>query len=195
MGAWMSRIGKINMDREVLKKRIKELGYKKVVLLVLAGVCLLLLSIPGKQKNDRKEEKTQEEQVDDYVERMEKKLENVLGKVEGMGKVKVMITAKSSKEQVVLKDSPSEKSQEKTRNEGGELQERLQWEGNETTVMQEGEGGENSPYVTKELQPEIEGVVVIAQGLVNAKIEKEINDAVGALFSVPSHKIKVMKMK
>ena len=40
-----------------------------------------------------------------------------------------------------------------------------------------------------------EGVVVIAEGAAQKQIEAEINDAVVALFSVPSHKIKVMKMK
>ena len=36
---------------------------------------------------------------------------------------------------------------------------------------------------------------MIAEGAAQKQIEAEINDAVVALFSVPSHKIKVMKMK
>ena len=65
----------------------------------------------------------------------------------------------------------------------------------EGTILEKQQDGSESPYITKELQPEIEGVVVIAEGAAQKQIEAEINDAVVALFSVPSHKIKVMKMK
>ena len=40
----------------------------------------------------------------------------------------------------------------------------------------------------------MEGVLVVAEGGGDAKIVKNISDAVLALFSVEAHKIKVVKM-
>ena len=45
----------------------------------------------------------------------------------------------------------------------------------------------------KELNPKVEGIVVIAQGGENAVVVKNITEAIQALFDVDTHKIKVMK--
>ena len=66
---------------------------------------------------------------------------------------------------------------------------------NESTVYQKDSYGNETPYIMEKLAPEIDGVLVIAQGAGNASITSEITEAVMALFNVPAHKIKVMKMK
>lgn len=43
--------------------------------------------------------------------------------------------------------------------------------------------------------PAIEGVIVVAQGAGSGKKEKEIIEAIQALFPIEPHKIKVMKME
>ena len=53
--------------------------------------------------------------------------------------------------------------------------------------------GSGSPYVSKELSPEIEGVVVIADGGGNAVVKENISSAVQALFDIEPHKIRIMK--
>lgn len=106
-----------------------------------------------------------------------------------------MITAKSTQEKVVLKDVPYKKSTVKEQDGSGTTKESTEMTGEEGTVLEKQQDGSENPYITKEIQPEIEGVIVIAQGAEEKRIQAEINDAVVALFSVPSHKIKVMKMK
>ena len=106
-----------------------------------------------------------------------------------------MITARSTKEEVVLKDTPYSRSDTTEQDSQGGTRKSTEINSQEGSVLEKQEDGSESPYITKELQPEIEGVVVIAQGADDTKIVAEINEAVEALFSVPSHKIKVMKMK
>ena len=104
---------------------------------------------------------------------------NALKHVEGVGKVKVMITVNSSKEAVVNKDSPYEQSsseKEKTVKE------------DEQTVLVE-EDGKKVPYVIKEV------VVVVAQGGGNDIIKNQIVEAVSVLFHISSYKVKVLKME
>ena len=63
----------------------------------------------------------------------------------------------------------------------------------ESTVYAQGDGQDQSPYVSKELSPQIEGVVVVAQGGDQAVVKQNITEAVEALFGIESHKIRIMK--
>lgn len=191
-------------DRRVLS--IKEIGLPKIITLIAVGIFLLVLSVPGLFDTDsgRKENKSFVSQSVDitkdsdtnetYVEMQERKLENLLKKVEGIGEVEVMLTLKASKEQVALKDSSnSQNSNSETDSQGGSRVSSDTSKSEETVMAQSGQG-ESSPYVVKELEPEVEGVLVIARGGDDAKVISEINSAVQVLFDVPAHKIKVMKM-
>ena len=63
----------------------------------------------------------------------------------------------------------------------------------QTSVYEQNSDGSQSPYVSMELSPEIEGVVVIADGGDDAVVIRNITEAVQALFGVEAHKIKIMK--
>ena len=49
--------------------------------------------------------------------------------------------------------------------------------------------------VIQEKEPELEGVVIVCDGGADAGVKREITEAVGALFQIESHKIKIMKSK
>lgn len=194
-------IQKVNWKEWVEKG--KKIGVIRLGLLIVAGLVLLIASFDGKEEhktqtqiNTQNEEKqSEEQQLNTYIENMETRLTNVLSQVDGIGKVQVMITAKATQEKVVLKDTPYKKATVKEEDSTGAIRESKETTSEEGTILEKQQDGSESPYITKELQPEIEGVVVIAEGAAQKQIEAEINDAVVALFSVPSHKIKVMKMK
>ena len=174
------------------KKKIKEIGIVKLVIMLAAGVLLLVISVGDlsffKSSDTNKTtvvEKEEEKQKQDDVAVLEQRLVTALEKVEGVGKVTVMITLKSSKEKVTLKDSPY------TDSTSGDSVEKKQEE--ETILIEE--DGSTTPYVVKENEPIIEGVLVIAKGGGNQTLKNEIIHAVEVLFNVSSHKIRVMKME
>lgn len=189
---------------EFLKKKQKDikvhLGTGKLLLLVLAGVFLVLASRTEEtkqtvDKETKMEETTEVEELEEYIRQQESKLKQILAKVDGIGEVEVMITAKASKEKVTLKDVPYERTETIEQDSGGGTRNKTEISSEETSVMDKTKEGEETPYVTKELQPKIEGVIVVASGAENLQVQTEINEAVVALFDVPAHKIKVMKMK
>ena len=98
----------------------------------------------------------------------------------------VMITLSASSEKIVEKDR--EISSESS--ESGEADSSKRSSSSENSVYS---GSDEVPYVTKELSPDIEGVLVIADGGDNAVVIENITEAVQALFPVDTHKIKVMK--
>lgn len=114
--------------------------------------------------------------------------------MEGVGEVEVMITLKSSWEKIVEKDRPSSSQTVEEADAGGGTRQTQEVSRSETTVYRE-ESGERTPYVVKELEPEVEGVIVIARGGGNASVKQNILEAVQALFPVEAHKIKIMKME
>ena len=174
------------IEREKLQHLIENIGIPKLCLILLLGISLIIVSIPsGKTKKNAQSTETtaKEDSTDLYVKKQERRLVNALKHVDGVGKVKVMITVNSSKEAVVNKDSPYEQSSsEKTVKE------------EEQTVLVE-EDGKKVPYVIKEVEPVVEGVVVIAQGGGNDIIKNQIVEAVSVLFHISSYKVKVLKME
>lgn len=201
---WMQSIK--NSERgEKIREVLRKTGYGKVMLLLVAGVLLLLLSLPGekKQEDSQKEkqtrsilgeESTQEENRDAaYAKELEQKLEQLLGQVEGVGQVQVMITLKSSSETIVNKDiSQSESSSQRPGTDGTGEQE-AQSQSEEETVLVEDSEGNQTPYVIKEMEPEIAGIVVICDGGDDPVVVSNITSAAEVLFSVSAHKVKVMK--
>ena len=65
----------------------------------------------------------------------------------------------------------------------------------ESSLYTKDGSGNDVPWVIKEMEPEIEGVLVAAEGGDNENVANEITQAVQVLFNIPVHKIKVVKMK
>jgi stage III sporulation protein AG len=179
----------------------KQIGMDKLLLLLLAGVLLVVIAIPtGNSEEKTKESEItasvkEEEVTEDEKKEMEEKLKSVLGKVEGVGQVEVMITLKSSKELVVEKDRPETSNTVTEQDSEGGSRSTSEITKEEATVYGTNSAGEETPFIIKEIEPEVEGVIVIAEGGNNTKVVSQITEAVEALFRVPSHKVKVLKMK
>jgi stage III sporulation protein AG len=194
---------------EKKKISLKSIGVPKLIIMFVAGVLLILLTFPGLIGAD-KEEKNKDftsESVDwqngtnttsydsnTYISELEGRLENILRKVNGIGEVEVMITLRTSGEQIPLKDVPyTQEGLNEVDGEGGSrTNNRIQKE--ESTVLVIGEDGNSQPYILQEREPEVEGILVIAEGGDNVLIIKDIMEAAEVLFNIPAHKVKVMKM-
>ena len=123
----------------------------------------------------------------------QKRVEDTLECVEGVGKVKVMITLKSSEEKVVEKDSQREENEitEEDSKGGSRVSEDRSL--SHTSIYEQKSDGTQTPYVSKEMVPEIEGMVIAADGGDDPVVVKNLTEAVQALFGVEAHKIKIMK--
>lgn len=189
-----------------LQELIQKVGAVRLVILVLAGIMLLVLSLPQEEKSEKHisaaGEETAEEGGDtaalqamyQYARKQEEATEKILSKVDGIGKVKVMLTLASSEEKVTLQDNTvSEDESEQSDRSGGSRKDTKHQSGSESVLVKE--DGKEKPYVVQIQSPVVEGVVVVAQGAASGRKEMEIIEAVQALFPVQSHKIKVMKME
>lgn len=179
-------------------EKVKSCKKEQILILLLFGILLLVIAIPsgdGSAVSDTLEE-AQENQAMSLSKtgELELRLEQILSQVEGIGKARVMLTLKSDGKKIVEKDMEQSQGKEESQNEGDALVS-SQESSNESTVYEKDTRGNEVPYVTEELEPEIAGVLVIAQGAGSPAVVSEITEAVMALFGVEAHKIKVMKME
>lgn len=197
-------------DNGVEKPGIKweDIGFGRLAILFLAGVFLLLLSLPsgflsGQQNKTKQKEKTDNrneirenawDAMNEYAAGQEREVERILSKVEGIGKVDVMITIATSEEKKTLqKEDVSEEDTQESDSAGGSRKQSSSKAQREPVLVETGD--EDAPYLVQLMSPQIEGVVVVAQGAGRGSINTEIIEAVGALFPIEAHKIKVMKME
>lgn len=166
----------------------------------LAGLLLLVIAAPVKQKEQKKtqEEVTvqSQEPTDDQIRQSyEKQLESVLSQVEGVGTVQVAVAMESTGKKQVEKDSPEDTSTSSEKGDSGTERTSQTVTTGETTVYEDAGDGGQTPYISSSTYPEIRGVIVVAQGGGNPVIVQQIQEAVMALFHVEAHEIKVLKMK
>ena len=176
----------------------------RLAILFLCGLLLLVVAVPvpktGEVDKDTKidgesgkGETYETDSMADYEKYLEQKTAQTLGVVDGAGKVTVMITLKSTGQKVVEKDQQSTHQTTKEADSQGETRESEEKSLDKTTVYSQGTDGTQIPYVSKENAPEVEGILVIADGGGNAVVAKNLTEAVQALFGVEAHKIKIMK--
>lgn len=189
-------------------ERLKNMKKDQWLIVILAGILLFVIVLPTKPKNSEKTENKEnfstrltetgtssEKSTDnkDYQTYLEDRLEKILSQMQGVGKVKVMINLADSGEEILQKDQKENNT--KTQENGAE-ESRLatQTQLEDATIFVE-EDGKKVPYVVQTKNPTVEGVVVVCEGGENQMVVQNISKAVGALFSVESHKIMVMKME
>ncbi|WP_122642933.1 stage III sporulation protein AG [Luxibacter massiliensis] len=180
-------------------------GKNQLLIIFLAGLLLVVIAIPASDKKgggtEREDTSVQDglssyssqNSSGEYEEYMERRVAEALECVEGVGKAEVMITLKSSGQKIVEKDqqSSSQVSQEEDSSGGTRTVE--DQTADKTSIYEQTSDGSQSPYVSKEMAPEIAGVLVIAQGGDDAVVVQNITEAIQALFGVEAHKIKIMK--
>lgn len=144
------------------------------VVIVILGMVLMLGENGIKVKNTAE---TATDSTEDYE--LEKRLSAILSKVKGAGNVNVMITYQTGKEKVIAYNTNNEK---------------------DNSAFSSRESAEavingDSPVILKELYPEVEGVLIVAQGGGNTEVKNNLIRASQALLGIDVNKIEVLVMK
>lgn len=149
---------------------------KKNLPIVIVLVCALaVLVLWG--NTDKAEEQSPAET--ERIENIERRLERVLEKVRGAGKVSVFVALEDYGSTDFAKDSRQVSRQEESESE-------------QTTVMQ-GSGSDSAPVVAKISSPKVKGVIVVAQGAENELVKENLAAAVEASLAIMPHRIKVLE--
>lgn len=162
----------------VIPEKIRELAkYRYVLLVLLVGVLLMLL--PTHKTATHKEESCS----DSYsLADTEQRMAEMLQEIEGVGRVKVMLTLKSGSTLQLAEDNSSTQRDTELRRDS------------EVVTLNRG-SGQQEVVVTRETYPVYQGAVVVCEGADNAAVCLRVTEAVSVLTGLSSDRISVVKWK
>ena len=173
------------MEREKGKwmKPLEVLGrYKYVLLVVALGALLLAWPQRTEDSGGTQVEPAVEQQGE--LEELETAMEDILGKISGVGRVDVMLTLQSSGEKVLASDS--------TLRYSGNVQAPDDYDRSTETVILS-DGGEDSVIVTQERSPQYRGALVVCEGGGSDAVRLQVTEAVAALTGLGTDRIAVVR--
>ncbi len=162
-------------------KDMKKLFTKdNLIVLVLAGILLFVIALPVGDSREAEATEIQtpvqtapvkDSEEEQYRGELETRLEEIFSSIKGVGRVRVMITLKTSLERVVEKDQ------------------------NGTESVYRTQSGNSDPFVKKTLMPKVEGVLIVAQGAGNGEVNRMLTASAEALLGIEAHRIVVVGMR
>lgn len=184
---------------------LKKIGFLRLGLLAVAAIILIICSLPQNQLSSLNQTQSIGSSLDadgdtslfSYEHELEKRLEQILGGMEGITSVDVMITLSATSEKVLEKSIQLEENKQEIEKGSGESLEKSVTSSlsKKNEALLTGNTSGSMPYIIKEMSPSIQGVVVAAQGNITQTKIREISEAVQALFGIEAHKIKVIEKK
>lgn len=156
--------------KEVLSK------YKFVLLILCVGI--LLMTIPGKESEENHTPVVETRVAQDDI---EAELTDILGQIQGVGKVRVMITEAAKAETIYQTDYDRSQSADTETNRS------------ETVIISQ--SGSEQGLVKTVTPPVYLGAIIVCQGGADPKVQLAVTQAVAAITGIGTDHITVLKMK
>ena len=160
----------------------------------LIGIALILLSGiwgAGGGKADRSASSSIS--AEEYAGRLGRQLEGIVGKIDGVGRVEVMVTVDGGIQYVYEQNQKSTNARSANSQTDGSAQTQENNSVEQNPVIVDNASGGQSPLIRTELQPEVKGVVIVCDGGDNPTVRENVTNAVMTALEVPSNRISVSK--
>lgn len=154
--------------------------YRLAALVVLLGVVLMLLPTGGKAQTPGDGGETLWETFS--LEETEKRMAEVLGAIDGVGRVRIMLTLRAGSTLRLAEDSSLSDSSGQTKQE------------KQVLTVNRG-SGRQEVVVTQQLYPTYQGAVVVCEGAGSSSVRLAVVNAVSVLTGLSSDRISVVKWK
>lgn len=198
----------INTDEEKQegnnKKKIENLVFL-VIILIITVVAINVIWNGNSKKNKQEENSQNSKQLAQNInniaietssstsKELEKNLETILSKIQGVGEVKVFINYSESSEIIPMYNEASKNSNtEETDTQGGIR--KIQEQDSQKEIIYKEENGEKMPITKKVVEPKVQGAIITAKGASDVNIKTSIIQAVEAVTGLATHKIQVFEM-
>ncbi|SES62922.1 hypothetical protein [Anaerobranca gottschalkii] len=179
------------------KKVFSELKGKKnlsILLLAFLGIVLILFNFPSGKDPTPTSSNPKVENLETFELQIKKELENILSKMDGVGKVSVMVTLENSSEMIYSENYTESRRENREEDSQGGTRNTVEYNKTGQLVIIRRAGNEE-PVVIKEIMPKIRGVMVVSENGDNPKVKLEITKAIQSVLDVPAYKISVVKGK
>lgn len=177
----------------VTKKKKTENLIVLLIILVIAVITInIFLSDKKEDKNNNTTGKELAVEIDKKTDNdIEDSLTNILSKIDGVGKVEVLVTYSETSCIVPLYNQKNTKSVTEETDTNGGKRTIENYDENKEVVS----GKNSEPISEKVIMPKIEGAIIAAEGADNVNVKSNIVSAVEAVTGIPNYKIQVFKLK
>ena len=132
------------------------------------------------------------EMKEDEQKNLEEKLENILSKIVGVGKIDVMITYNESTQVIPVYNKKEKTSNTDESDSGGGTRKVEEVDSSEEVVYTDSTG-KSEIAIQKTITPKIEGAIIICDGADDYEVKTNIIQAIEAATGLATHKIQVFK--
>ena len=175
---------------------------KKKIENIVIGILILLITVIAINAilSDKDEEATVVNEIENNNVNfqasntdLETRLENILSKIEGVGKVEVLINYSETEQVVAMYNENKKETATEEQDESGGTRVIKENDVQKDVIYQE-KDGEKIPITQKTIMPKIEGTIITAEGAGSTEVQEKIINAVEAATGLASHKIQVFEM-
>lgn len=192
-----------NLLKKVTEKKDSKKKAENIIFFVVVLIVTLIIinTIWSKDKktneNTNKNEILQEKAFANnqtQKQELEEKLENILSKIKGVGKVSVFVNYSESSSVVAMYDESTTTSTTEEGDSSGGTRNVTETQVQKDVIFSE-DSGKKEPVTQKTTMPTIQGAIITAEGGSDAKIKTDIISAVEAVTGLAVNKIQVFEMK
>lgn len=169
--------------------KIKKIKHIEIIIGVVAVVLMIIIYAGVSTSNNKVKESAEVSATKYEVVDMEKKLADVLGSINGVGSTEVMITYKSTSEKITANTTTTNNNTSSSTSGNTN---------SSTSITQSPvivtNSGKSEPYITKEIMPEIKGVIIVAEGADNPVTKLAIMRAAQTALQINASNIEIFAM-
>ncbi len=159
---------------------------KKKKIIVIIGILLIIIIfiseiLPDKPKSEKTTDvnKSESYELEEYEKKLKDEIFDLVKHIDGVGRVKVMVTLENSEEILYQYDSKVQSTQDSQDKQ-------------EEVVIVDDENGNKQALVRTKKLPKIMGIVVVCDGAEDIDVEYRIVDALTTAFNINSSNVSVV---
>lgn len=172
-------------------------GRRLLLIAGAAGILLIFLSTIWPQNKSpaaQTAKNSVEEATVQYIGKMEQRLLDIVGKIDGVGSMQVMVTLENSVEYVYATQERknTDKSEDLSGSSTTRTSERDDTE-KSIIIIENAEGGKEALLRTQ-IEPTIKGVVIVCEGGDQVAVQKRVTEVVTTALNISSRRVCVSKL-
>ena len=181
---WKKAVSIFNTDKKI----------KWIVLIGMIGILLILLSeiLPQSTKTPQDAVSVSIDN-ETFCRQTEEKIYNLVSSIQGVGETQVWVTLESGAEYVYLQEEI--RNTDTTKDYDSEGVKTLREKDNsEQKYILVNKNGEEQPLLQKQLEPTVQGVVIVCEGAGSAQVNEQVVNAVTCALGISSNRVYVAQL-
>lgn len=170
-------------------------GSSILLLAGMAGVLLIFLSQfwpASSSKTASSNVPAAKSATTSYAAQLESSLSGIVGSIQGVGRVRVMVTLESGVQYEYEQNQKTTSNRTATSGDNAQTQENTDNE--QDTVLADNGSGAQQPLIKTEVQPAVKGVVIVCDGGNNPTVQDEVLQTVMTALNLPATSISISPM-